>query len=88
MKKFSKILIFTLSLVIALSAFAIASSANTSPFLVEGLYRENWEEAIENAYIKGDRIVPVELLTDYEANGESVEITESVVISLNGHTLK
>ncbi len=88
MKKFSKILIFALSLVIALSAFAIASSANTSPFLVEGLYRESWEEAIENAYIKGDRIVPVELLTDYEANGESVEITESVVVSLNGHTLK
>ncbi len=88
MKKFGKILIFALSLVIALSAFAIASSANTSPFLVEGLYRESWEEAIENAYIKGDRIVPVELLADYEANGESVEITESVVISLNGHTLK
>ena len=50
MKKFSKILILVLSLVIAMSAFAIASSANTSPFLVEGLYRENWEEAIENAY--------------------------------------
>ncbi len=88
MKKFSKILIFALSLVIAVSAFAIASSANTSPFLVEGLYRETWEEAVENAYIKGDRIVPVELLRDCEAVGESVEITESVVISLNGHTLK
>ena len=88
MKKISKILILALSLVIALSAFAIASSANSSPFLVEGLYRESWEDAIENAYIKGDRIVPVELLQDYEANGESVEITESVVVSLNGHTLK
>lgn len=88
MKKLGKILIFALSLVIALSAFAIASSADTSPFLVEGLYRESWEEAIENAYIKGDRVVPVELLKDYEANGEIVEITESVVISLNGYTLK
>jgi len=89
MKKFSKILIFTLSLVIALSAFAIASSADSSPFLVEGLYRENWEEAIDNAYIDGDREIPVELLRDYEvSDGESVEITESVVIALNGHTLK
>ena len=95
MKKFSKILIFALSLVIALSAFAIASSAESSPFLVEGLYRKNWEEAISNSYIEYNedgtikRMVPVELLNDYEVSeGENAEITHSVVIMLNGKTLK
>ena len=87
MKKFSKILVFALSLLIAVSAFAIAASAESSPFLVEGLYRESWEEAVDNAYIESGRDIPVLLLTDCTSNGESVEINKSVRISLNGKTL-
>ena len=89
MKKLSKILVFVLAIVVALSAFVIASSAQSAPFLVEGLYRDSWEDAIANAYIDGDRVVPVELLRDYEVgDGESIEITESLVIDLNGYALK
>ncbi len=84
MKKFSKIIVLVLSLALAISAFAIASSAKDAPFLVEGLYRENWADAIDNA----DAETPIELLGDYQVqNGENVEVTTSVTIKLNGYTL-
>lgn len=84
MKKFGKILVLVLSLALALGAFVFTVSANDAPFLVEGLYRNNWAEAIDNA---GDG-VPVKLLSDYNVSeGESVEITKSVTIDLDGYKI-
>ena len=85
MKKFGKILVLVLSLALALGAFVFTVSANDAPFLVEGLYRYSWAEAIDNA---GDD-VPVQLLSDYNvAEGESVVVTKSVTIDLGGHKVK
>lgn len=85
MKKFGKILVSVLSLALALGAFVFTVSADDAPFLVEGLHRNNWAEAIDNA---GDG-VPVQLLTDYTVSeGESVVITKSVTIDLNGYKIK
>jgi len=85
MKKFGKILVLVLSLAVALGAFVFTSLADDAPFLVEGLHRYNWAEAIDNA--GGD--VPVKLLSDYTvAEGESVEIKKSLTVDLNGYTVK
>ncbi len=84
MKKFSKILVLALSLAVIISAFAFASSAEDAPFLVEGLHRDSWADAIDNA----DADTPVELLNNYNVqNGETVEVKTSVKINLNGFTL-
>lgn len=84
MKKFGKIVVLMLSLIVAFGAFVFAVSAEDAPFLVEGLYRYTWEEAIDNA--GGD--VSIKLLSDYTVSeGESVVVDKSVTIDLNGHSV-
>ncbi len=84
MKKFGKIVVLMLSLIVAFGAFVFAVSADNAPFLVEGLYRYTWEEAIDNA--GGD--VSIKLLSDYTVSeGESAVIDKSVIIDLNGYSI-
>ncbi len=84
MKKLSKILVLVLTLTLAASAFVFASSAETSPFLVEGLYRETLMDAVDNA----DENTPIKLVSDYVAEAEeAVTLDSSLVLDLNGKTL-
>lgn len=84
MKKFGKILVLVLCLAVVASAFVFASSAEDAPFMVEGLPRYTWAEAIDNA----DGDYPVVLTSDYVSESkENVEITSSVKIDLNGHKI-
>ncbi len=84
MKKLTKILLVALALVLAVSAFVFSASADDAPFLVEGLSRYTWAEALDNA----DAEHPIKLLGNYTvAEDEIIEISETVTIDLNGNSI-
>lgn len=84
MKKLTKILLVALALVLAVSAFVFSASADDAPFLVEGLSRYTWAEALDNA----DAEHPIQLLGNYTvAEDEIIEISETVTIDLNGNSI-